>query len=150
MTKSGRVTVNGAICHHFMESFHTQNSCLCSSCLKYLGFLKDFLGKTPTKFLLLFSRLSALPYVYETTLLFLTFSPVGYIFRNILEIRCESSKKTCRTYIGYFLIKMLIKLHDEHFLQILQFARININEGTYCLLVSWFIILDSWLRQDMG
>lgn len=65
MTKSGRGTVNGTICHNFMEPFHTQNPCLCPSCLECLSLLKDFLGKIPTKFLLLFLRFVALPYIHK-------------------------------------------------------------------------------------
>lgn len=62
-------------------------------CLKCLSFLKDFLGKIPTKLPLLFSRLSALPYIHEITFLFNILPRSICVFRNILEIRRAVKKK---------------------------------------------------------
>lgn len=104
----------------------------CPSCLKHLIFRRDFLGKIPTESPLLFSKLSAVSYVHELAfLLFPILSRRIYLFRNILEKRLEFSKKSCRISIsiGYFLIKMLIKLHDEHFLLADVFARTGINKN---------------------
>lgn len=103
----------------------------CPSCLKHLSFQRDFLGKIPTKSPLLFSKLSALSYVHELGFLLSPILSRIYLFRNILGKRLEFLKKSCRISIsiGYFLIKMLIKLHDEHFLLSDVFARTGINKN---------------------
>lgn len=86
---------------------------------KVFKFSKRFLGQNSHKIsAIIFKAFSSSLYTWDNFPVLNILPKRICLFRNILEIRLESSKKSCRTYIytGYFLIKMLIKLCDEHLL----------------------------------
>lgn len=77
---------------------------------KVFKFSKRFLGQKFRKTSpIIFKDFSSSLYIWNDFLVLNIFPRRIYLIRNILEIRLESSKKSCRTYIfiRYFLIKML-------------------------------------------
>ena len=76
----------------------------CPSCLKCVSFLRDVLGKIPTKSPLLFSKLSALLCAPEVAFFVFPILPRRiYLFMNTQEIWVEVSKKIIILILGIFL-----------------------------------------------
>lgn len=142
MTKSGRVTEWDNLSWFYGILSHTEFMPLLKL-PKVFKFSKRFLGQNSHKTSpLIFKAFSSSLYTWDNFPVFNILPRRICVFRNILEIRLESSRKSCRTFkLDVFLI-MLIKLHDESFLCTNVFERINGNKNviTYCFLGSWLLV----------
>lgn len=142
MTKSGRVTEWDNLSWSYGILSHTEFMSL-FKLPKVFKFSKRFLGQNSHKTSpFIFKAFSSSLYTWDNFPIFNILPRRICLFRNILEIKLESSKKICRTFILDVFLIMLIKLHNDAFLWTNVFESINGNKNvsTYCFLESWLLV----------
>ena len=142
MTIFGRVTERDNLSWFYGILSHTEFMPL-FKLPKVFKFSKRFFGQNSHKTSpFIFKAFSSSIYTWDNFPVFNFLPRRICVFRNILEIKPESSRKSCRTFkLDVFLI-VLIKLHDESFLCTNVFERINGNKNviTYCFLGSRLLV----------